>query len=256
MYNILRMRDEGAFEDGQDWMHVLGVSQPTWAVILTAIQYALRADCNPKLRISYDSASPFQTVGKARKLIRYPKLTKDLSTWVMTAQPNPFSSTYADGGKSFHFPFSSPIGDRLLLEHLNVRSGEFQNKPNDAVTDLLLMNHTLYVYVRAFLEANEMVFMRPSEASQYVPQPLLDAVEVIHDLVLGGTWMSKYQKYKKFLNNVSMKMNRKRPATPCPSWRGDCFQGKVFAAGVQLCGSSSLMRLLGQVGRRSITSLR
>lgn len=48
----------------------------------------------------------------------------------------------------------------------------------------------------------------------------------------------------------------KRPATPCPSWRGDCFQGEVFAAGVQLCGSSSLMRLLGQVGRRSITSLR
>lgn len=136
MYNILRMRDEGAFEDGQDWMHVLGVSQPTWAVILTAIQYALRADCNPKLRISYDSASPFQTVGKARKLIRYPKLTKDLSTWVMTAQPNPFSSTYADGGKSFHFPFSSPLGDRLLLEHLNVRYGEFQNKPSSCLTNV------------------------------------------------------------------------------------------------------------------------
>jgi len=133
MYNILRMRDEGAFEEGQDWMHVLGVSQPTWAVILSAIQYALRSDCNPKLRISYDSASPFKTIGQARKLMRYPKFTKDLSTWVMTAQPNPFSSTYADGGKSFHFPFSSPIGDRLLLEHLNVKSGEFENTPNDGV---------------------------------------------------------------------------------------------------------------------------
>ena len=207
MYNILRMRDEGAFEEGQDWMHVLGVSQPTWAVILSAIQYALRADCNPKLRISYDSASPFQTVGKARKLMRYPKFTKDLSTWVMTAQPNPFSSTYADGGKSFHFPFSSPIGDRLLLEHLNVRGGEFENKPNDGVTDLLLMNHTLYVYIRAFLEANEMVFMRPSEASQSVPQALLDAVEIIHELILSDSWMSKYKKHKQFLNAVSMRLN-------------------------------------------------
>ena len=125
----------------------------------------------------------------------------------MTAQPNPFSSTYADRGKSFHFPFSSPIGDRLLLEHLNVRSGEFQNKPNDSVTDLLLMNHTLYVYVRAFLEANEMMFLRPSEASQYVPQPLLDAVEIIHELILIDSWMKKYQKHKQFLNNVSKKMN-------------------------------------------------
>ena len=206
MYNILLMRDEGAFEDGQDWMHVLGVSQPTWAVMLTAIQYSLREKCNPKLRISYDSASPFQTVGRIRKLMRYPKFTKDFRTWVMTAQPNPFSATYADGGKSFHFPFSSPIGDRLLLEHLNVRSGEFQSRPNDSITDLLLMNHTLYVYVRAFLEANEMVFMRPSEASQYVPQEMLDAVEIIHELILSESWMKKYQKHKKFLNDVSKKL--------------------------------------------------
>jgi hypothetical protein len=140
-------------------------------------------------------------------LIRYPKFTKDLSTWVMTAQPNPFSSTYADGGKSFRFPFSSPIGERLLLEHLNVRGGEFESKPNDSITDLLLMNHTLYVYVRAFLEANEMVFMRPSEASQYVPQALLDAVEIIHELILSDSWMSKYKKHKQFLNAVSMRLN-------------------------------------------------
>jgi len=207
MYNILLMRDEGAFEDGQDWMHVLGVSQPTWAVMLTAIQYSLREKCNPKLRISYDSASPFQTVGRVRKLMRYPKFTKDFRTWVMTAQPNPFSSTYADGGKSFHFPFSSPIGDRLLLEHLNVRSGEFQSRPNDSITDLLLMNHTLYVYVRAFLEANELVFMRPSEASQYVPQEMLDAIEIIHELILSDSWMNKYQKHKNFLNAVSKKLS-------------------------------------------------
>jgi hypothetical protein len=69
------------------------------------------------------------------------------------------------------------------------------------------MNHTLYIYVRAFLEANEMVFMRPSEASQYVPQEMLDAVEIIHELIMSDSWMNKYQKSKKFLNAVSMKLN-------------------------------------------------
>ena len=68
------------------------------------------------------------------------------------------------------------------------------------------MNHTLYVYVRAFLEANEMVFMRPSEANLYVPRQLLDAVEIIHDLILSKSWMAKYEKHKEFLNKVSMKL--------------------------------------------------
>ena len=52
-----------------------------------------------------------------------------------------------------------------------------------------------------------MVFMRPSEASQYVPQALLDAVEIIHELILSDSWMSKYQKHKTFLNAVSMRLN-------------------------------------------------
>jgi hypothetical protein len=208
MYNVLRMRDDGAFEDGQDWMHVLGVSQPTWAVMLTAIQLSLREKCNPKLRISYDSASPFQTVGKARKLIRYPKLTKDMKSWVMTSQPSPLSSSYADGGRQFHFPFQSPIGDLLNLDHLNVKHGAFQNRPTDLISDLLLMNHTLYVYVRAFLEANEMVFMRPSEASVYAPPEIMDGVEIIHDLITSNTWMKKYKKHKDYLNQISAKMSK------------------------------------------------
>ena len=208
MYNVLRMRDEGAFEEGQDWMHVLGVSQPTWAVLLTAIQLSLREKCNPKLRISYDSASPFQTVGMARKLIRYPKFTKDLKSWVMTSQPSPLSSSYADGGRQFHFPFQSPIGDMMNLDHLNVKSGAFENRPTDIVSDLLLMNHTLYVYVRAFLEANEMVFMRPSEASLYTPPEIMDGISIIHDLITSDSWMAKYTKHKKYLKDISQKIQK------------------------------------------------
>jgi len=52
-----------------------------------------------------------------------------------------------------------------------------------------------------------MVFMRPSEASQYVPQEMLDAVEIIHELILSDSWMKKYQKYKSFLNNISKKLS-------------------------------------------------
>jgi hypothetical protein len=53
LYYTLLMRDDNAFARGQDWLHVLGVSQPTWAVLLTAIQRAIRKHCkNPNMRVS------------------------------------------------------------------------------------------------------------------------------------------------------------------------------------------------------------
>jgi len=90
LYYVLTMRDDNAFDKGQDWMHVLGVSQPTWAVLLTAIQRAIRQHCdNDKFRISYDSASPFQAGGRYQKVVRYPKFTKDVASWAMTMHEAP-----------------------------------------------------------------------------------------------------------------------------------------------------------------------
>lgn len=96
----------------------------------------------------------------------------------------------------------------MNLEHLNVKHGAFQNRPTDLISDLLLMNHTLYVYVRAFLEANEMVFLRPSEAAVYAPPEIMDGVEIIHDLITSNTWMKKYKKHKEYLNQISAKMSK------------------------------------------------
>jgi hypothetical protein len=73
LHYVMLMRDDNAFEKGQDWVHVLGVSQPTWAVLLTALQRGIRKHCNnPNLRVSYDSASPFQAGGQRQQVVRYP----------------------------------------------------------------------------------------------------------------------------------------------------------------------------------------
>jgi len=210
--NVLRyvmlMRDDNAFELGQDWMHVLGVSQPTWAVLLTAVQRAIRQHCHNKdFRISYDSASPFQAGGRYQKVVRYPKFTKDIASWAMTMHEAPVNPLYADSGNEYHFPYQSPVGDLLTLNHLNIRGGEFQRGAYDAVSNHLLTNHNVWVYVRSFLEANELAFMQASEADKAVPQKLLDACAFIEDLLGEERWQAKLEKEKLLLEDV---FNRKK----------------------------------------------
>lgn len=203
---VMTMRDDNAFEKGQEWMHVLGVSQPTWAVLLTAIQRGIRANCdNENFRVSYDSASPFQAGGRFQKVVRYPKFGKDASTWTMSMHSAPINPIYADTGSEYRFPYPSPVGDLLSLAHLNIRGGEFQNGAYDAVSNHLLTNHNLWVYVRSFLEANELAFMLSSEADKAVPQKLIDTCAFIEDLLGEERWVRKLKKEAKLLEEVFSK---------------------------------------------------
>ena len=203
---VLTMRDDNAFEQGQDWMHVLGVSQPTWAVVLTAIQRAIRQHCdNPTFRVSYDSASPFQAGGRYQQVVRYPKFTKDIGSWAMTMHLSPQNSLYYGTGEEFRFPYPSPIGDRLFLSHLNIKGGDFQSKPYDAVSNHMLTNHNIWVYVRSFLEANELTFMHASEADKAVPQKLIDTCAFIESIIGEERWQAKLKKEKKLLEDVFSK---------------------------------------------------
>jgi hypothetical protein len=210
LFYVLTMRDDNAFDKGQDWMHVLGVSQPTWAVLLTAVQRAVRQHCdNDKFRISYDSASPFQAGGRYQKVVRYPKFTKDIASWAMTMHEAPVNPIYADSGSNYHFPYSSPIGDLLTLNHLNIRGGEFQRGAYDTVSNHLLTNHNVWVYVRGFLEANELAFMQASEADKAVPQKLIDMCAFIEYILGEERWQAKLKKEKLLLADVFSKKTSK-----------------------------------------------
>lgn len=211
LHYVMLMRDDNAFEKGQDWVHVLGVSQPTWAVLLTALQRGIRKHCkNPNLRVSYDSASPFQAGGQRQQVVRYPKFTRDIASWVMTAHEAPVNPMYAGkAGEAFHFPYPSPLGDMLTLNHINVRGGEFNAKTLDTISTHLLTNHNCWVYVRSFLEANELVYMHKSEADKAVPQKLLDTCAFIEDLLGEDAWQAKLKKHHKLLNDVFSKQSDK-----------------------------------------------
>ena len=191
---VLMMRDEGAFEPGLDWLHVLGVSQPKWAVMLTAIQRGLRAKCNPKLRVSYDSASPGILSGKFQQLAIFPAYTKDATSWNIRAKRAPIHKGYVSTDNPYAFPFHSALGNRLQLHHLSVNAEKYSNIIYDEVSHHLLTHHNTWVYVHALLQANELAFIDRHDAAEYVPGALLDCIEVFEDLLTRDSWEHEWKK--------------------------------------------------------------
>lgn len=190
---VLMVRDDGGFEGKQDWLHILGISTPIWAVVLSAVQRGLRQHVNAAVRVSYDSASPFQASGHRQQVARYPRYTKDLRDWTIKAQTVPVNPQYAND--TLHFPFSSPVGELITLGDLNVRGGDFQSKTFDSVSYALLANHNLYVYIRSLLEANELAFLRNSERHDFVPATLIEACDFVEDLMAEQNWERKLKKH-------------------------------------------------------------
>jgi hypothetical protein len=127
----------------------------------------------------------------------------------MTMHEAPVNPMYADTGNEYHFPYSSPIGDLLTLNHLNIRGGELQKAAYDTVSNHLLTNHNVWVYVRGFLEANELAFMQASEADKAVPQKLIDMCAFIEDILGEERWQAKLKKEKLLLADVFSKKTLK-----------------------------------------------
>ena len=197
---VLLMRDDGAFERGQDWLHVLGVSQAKWAVMLTAVQRGLRAKSNNHIRVSYDSASPTLLSGVYQQVANYPNYTANADTWVVRAARCPQFAKYASS--THPFPFMSPLGDRMSLSHLNVRAEKYNPKHFDEISHHLLTNHNTWVYVRSFAEANDLAYMDRHDALQFVPSSLLDVKEFIEDVLQQERWERSLKKNAKLFAAV------------------------------------------------------
>jgi hypothetical protein len=182
---LLMMRDEGAFDAGQDWVHVLGVSTPTWAVMLSGIQQALR-HINPVLRVSFDSSSPFQHGGKFEKVTLTPTYTNDKKSWDISSVAAPQSKLHADPSSTVQFPYGqSPLGQRLQLNHLSVRGDDWDQRNFDSISNMLLTNHNVWVYLDAFQTANDLAMARDADR---VPATFISALDCIADLFQRTDW--------------------------------------------------------------------
>ena len=182
---LLMMRDEQAFEDGRNWIHMLGVSTAPWAIMFTAIQKALRNTANAKLRISYDSSSPLQDAGKRELLVDLPNFGKDTKDW--GNKKIRFKHSRQHVGSSEPLPVKSPIADKLNWGFLNVRDdkGIYTPRQVDTVSLALATNHNIWAFLQTFKLANDFVFN--SNRSQ-VPDVYKELVDFIQHVFTVENW--------------------------------------------------------------------
>lgn len=194
------MHEQGYLEDGQDWIHALGVSTPVWAVIFTKIQSCLR-NTNPKLTISYDSSSPFQTAGKFEAPNYTVPLTNKVSSWSIKTGKSKDIQRFDLVNSKEPFPYDSPLGRLMQLGHVNVRDDLFGKKQFDTISNMMLTNHNIWVYLDAFERANDAVFKDPQQSN--VPQRYIDAMDVIDEVFVNPNWPALMIKHKAVLDAVA-----------------------------------------------------
>ena len=198
---LLMMREENAYEAGQDWLHVLGVSTPFWAVALTAIQEGLR-HTNPALKVSFDSSSPFLEGGRFEDVALTPAFGNSTSSWSITKVDAPQKPSYADANCTVPFPHQqSPLGKVLKVNELCVQAGKWQNRQYDSVSNALVINHNIWVYLDAFKQANDLVAIRDVDR---IPPEYLQCFDLIkHLFTMTGDWTVELENNKALLDKVA-----------------------------------------------------
>jgi hypothetical protein len=195
---LLTLRDADALAEGRDWIHVLGVSTPKWAILLTAIQRAIRRHVNPRLQISYDSATPFQAAGIREEVAIMPNYTSRPRDWAIRFERVEQSAQLA--GSNEPFPYTSPLGNRLTMGDLNVYGGDWNHRSFDTISNLLLCNHNCWVMLEAFRQANELAF---ESDGTLVPVQWRECLEVIDGIFAGNDWNNKLNASQKLFDSTS-----------------------------------------------------
>ena len=203
LYNVLttvlRMRDEAAFVPGQNWIHVLGVSQPRWFVFLTAIQRCLRRD-NPVLQISCDSATPSIKGGKKDEYILPVHLDSDIKNWAFQFATLNTYLRHASPNCTEAAPLHSPVGQGLMMNELAVNPDPLAGRRLDTLSSQIIVNHNMWVILDAAERANAMAFGQ--DRHLLLPPQLAEAVDVIEAAFAAQDWASVLQQNRVVLDRA------------------------------------------------------
>jgi hypothetical protein len=127
--------------------------------------------------------------------------TKKVSSWRIKTGQSKDIQRFSYVGSKAPFPYKSPLGQVMQLEHINVREDLFSKKQFDTISNMLLTNHNIWVYLDAFDRANDAVFKDSQQSN--VPQKYLDALDVIDEAFVTPNWQALLTKHKDVLDAVS-----------------------------------------------------
>ena len=189
---LLMMRDDGGFDASTEYLQVLGVSTPKWAVVLTELQKQLRKH-SPALQVTFDSSSPFQEGMRYEVACIPPTYGSNESDWVIGTDKSIQGHKYVGSNTLFKYD-ASPLGKIMDMGHLNCK-GNANSKTNfDSLSRLMLVNHNVWVYLDAFERANQAV--RSSDKLDLVPSSFLEILDIVQEAFGEADWQSFLLKHK------------------------------------------------------------
>jgi len=167
---LVALRYDNLLQEGvHDWMHFLGTSKLEWAVLLTAIQRAVRKHVNPAFTISFDCASPF--LATANGQVYHEIDTTHNSKWSYRMSPiaddkkystdtRPYGPAVVADGLVNHFD-ESPISQHLTMKDICIYKPGDLNKIGkegktswDSFSYALLMGHNVWTHLESVQRAN------------------------------------------------------------------------------------------------------
>jgi len=167
---LVTLRYDNLLQEGRhDWMHFLGTSKLEWAVLLTAIQRAVRKHVNPAFTISFDCASPF--LATANGQVYHQIDTTHNSKWSYRMSPiaddkkystdtRPYGQAVVADGLVNHFD-ESPISQHLTMKDICIYKPGDLNKIGkegktswDSFSYALLMGHNVWTHLESVQRAN------------------------------------------------------------------------------------------------------
>jgi hypothetical protein len=167
---LVALRYDNLLQEGvHDWMHFLGTSKLEWAVLLTAIQRAVRKHVNPAFTISFDCASPF--LATANGQVYHEIDTTHNSKWSYRMSPiaddkkystdtRPYGQAVVADGLVNHFD-ESPISQHLTMKDICIYKPGDLNKIGkegktswDSFSYALLMGHNVWTHLESVQRAN------------------------------------------------------------------------------------------------------
>ena len=152
-------------------IHVLGVSKLTDAVMLSALQRALREHlADDALQITYDTASPSK-MAMAGQAYGYPAFSSS-SFQIGSFKP---PSAHVHAGSAYSWPIaSSRIGEVMTVGDLSVSAATRQHGW-DTLGNEMVVNHNIESMLRAIEDANAILEMPTAQAAQLAPDYLVRA---------------------------------------------------------------------------------
>lgn len=199
---IILMHRDGQL-DGKRWFHVLGTCELGTAVMLTALQRAVKRHLGHNIRFSFDTSTPFRLL-VPNQALGWPNFREEK---MMIEQVDaPCSSALI--GKAIDWPFLSAIGTRMTVADVQVSRPPPNTTQRDTLGNHLLALHNLQALCLAVFSANRRFDVELITGKHTVGLKEGRAAAAIDKVLASRNKMRALEQYESWFNGLRKSFDR------------------------------------------------